>query len=35
MPFDSYGDISDYTKAREISDIGRKLMDDALENVEH
>lgn len=33
MPFDSYGDISDYAKAREISDIGRKLMDDALECV--
>lgn len=30
MPFDSYGDISDYAKAREISEIGRRLMDEAL-----
>ena len=34
MPFDSYGDISDYAKAREISDIGRRLMDKALESDE-
>ena len=31
MPFDSYGQISDYTKAEEISQIGRRLMDEALE----
>ncbi len=31
MPFDSYGDISDYAKAREISDIGYRLMSEALE----
>ena len=30
MPFDSYGDISDYAKAREISEFGRRLMDEAL-----
>ena len=26
MPFDAYGDISDYAKAREISEAGRELM---------
>lgn len=31
MPFDSYGDISDYAKAREISDIGYSLMCEALD----
>ena len=31
MPFDTYGDISDYAKAREISEIGKKLMDEALD----
>ncbi len=31
MPFDSYGDISDYAKAREISDRGHQLMCEALE----
>lgn len=31
MPFDSYGEISDYTKAREISDRGYQLMCEALE----
>ncbi len=31
MPFDSYGDISDYAKAREISDIGYQLMTEQLE----
>ncbi len=32
MPFDTYGDISDYAKAREISDIGYQLMVEQLEN---
>lgn len=32
MPFDSYGDISDYAKAREISDRGHQLMCEALSN---
>lgn len=32
MPFDSYGDISDYAKAREISDRGHQLMCEALAN---
>ena len=31
MPFDSYGEISDYAKAREISDRGSQLMKEALE----
>ena len=31
MPFDSYGEISDYAKAREISDRGSRLMKEALE----
>ena len=31
MPFDSYGEISDYAKAREISDRGYELMCEALE----
>ena len=31
MPFDSYGEISDYAKAREISDRGYELMSEALE----
>ena len=30
MPFDSYGEISDYAKAREISDRGYQLMKEAL-----
>ncbi len=34
MPFDSYGDISDYAKAREISDIGYQLMSQELERYE-
>ena len=34
MPFDSYGDISDYAKAREISDRGHQLMCEALANYE-
>ena len=31
MPFDCYGEISDYAKAREISDRGYQLMSEALE----
>ena len=31
MPFDSYGEISDYAKAREISDRGYQLMCEALD----
>lgn len=31
MPFDSYGEISDYAKAKEISDRGYQLMCEALE----
>ena len=31
MPFDSYGEISDYAKACEIAEIGRRLMDEAIE----
>jgi len=31
MPFDSYGEISDYAKAREISNRGYQLMCEALE----
>ena len=34
MPFDTYGDMSDYAKAREISDIGYSLMNDALDRYE-
>ena len=34
MPFDSYGEISDYAKAREISDRGYQLMCEALERRE-
>ncbi len=34
MPFDAYGDISDYAKAREISEAGRKLMKEALDKYE-
>lgn len=30
MPFDTYGDISDYAKAAEISELGRRLMSEAL-----
>ena len=35
MPFDSYGDISDYAKAREISESGRTLMAAALDKYEN
>ena len=34
MPFDSYGDMADYAKAREISDIGYQLMNEALDRYE-
>lgn len=34
MPFDSYGEISDYAKAQEISEVGRKLMKEALDKYE-
>lgn len=35
MPFDAYGEIADYAKAREISEIGRQLMRDALDRYEN
>lgn len=35
MPFDSYGEISDYAKAREISESGRTLMAAALDKYEN
>lgn len=34
MPFDAYGDIADYTKAKDIADIGRELMREALDRYE-
>ena len=34
MPFDAYGEIADYAKAQEISEIGRQLMRDALDKYE-
>jgi NTE family protein len=34
MPFDAYGEIADYAKAREISDQGRRLMTEALDRYE-
>lgn len=34
MPFDSYGEISDYAKAREISDRGYQLMSEAIHRYE-
>jgi len=34
MPFDSYGDISDYAKADEIAEAGRVLMKTALDRYE-
>lgn len=34
MPFDAYGEIADYAKAREISEIGRCLMSEALDRYE-
>lgn len=34
MPFDSYGEIGDYAKAREIAEAGRELMKAALDGYE-
>ncbi|MBR6538529.1 MAG: patatin-like phospholipase family protein [Bacteroides sp.] len=34
MPFDAYGEISDYAKANEISEVGRRLMREALDKYE-
>ena len=34
MPFDAYGEIADYAKAKEISEIGRQLMCEALDRYE-
>lgn len=34
MPFDAYGEISDYAKAKEISKAGRELMREALDKWE-
>ncbi len=34
MPFDAYGEIGDYAKAREISEAGRELMREALDRYE-
>lgn len=34
MPFDAYGEIGDYAKAREISETGRELMRKALDRYE-
>lgn len=34
MPFDAYGEISDYAKAREISEAGRELMKKAIDKYE-
>lgn len=34
MPFDSYGEIGDYAKAREISEAGRRLMKEAIDRYE-
>jgi hypothetical protein len=35
MPFDAYGEISDYAKAREIAEVGRSLMREALDRYEN
>jgi hypothetical protein len=34
MPFDAYGEIVDYAKAKEISEQGRRLMTEALDRYE-
>ncbi len=34
MPFDAYGDLADYAKAEEISELGRRLMAEALDRYE-
>ncbi len=35
MPFDAYGEVGDYAKAREISEAGRELMREALDRYEN
>ncbi|MBQ5803121.1 MAG: patatin-like phospholipase family protein [Bacteroidales bacterium] len=35
MPFDSYGEITDYIKGAEISELGRNLMREALDKYEN
>lgn len=35
MPFDAYGEIADYAKAQEISEMGRQLMTEALDRYEN
>ena len=35
MTFDSFGDVSDYAKAREISEAGRIAMREALDMYEN
>lgn len=35
MPFDSYGEIADYIKGAEISELGRNLMREALDKYEN
>ena len=35
MPFDTYGEIADYAKAREIAETGRELMSAALDRYEN
>ena len=34
MPFDAYGEIADYAKAKEIAEHGRQLMTEALDKYE-
>lgn len=34
MPFDAYGDIADYAKAKDIAEIGKELMRNALDEYE-
>ena len=34
MPFDAFGAISDYARAKEICELGRELMKDALDRYE-
>jgi hypothetical protein len=34
MPFDSFDEISDYARAKEISEVGRELMKKALDRYE-
>ena len=33
MNFDTYGSIADYARGEEISELGRKLMADALDKI--